>query len=249
MKEKVLVIVSHAEHTNNYVRNIINNKIKFEKLYGKNVDFACISSSNDFCVYEKFINFKYTFIDKKKQLEKLCNFLSDNPDIVEKYDWFIRTRADTFLYDIIHIDYLPRGYISGRAREYLGPKHILHGTSVNGPGHYQNIKACFFREKEEHLVLDETVMLFDKSVVNSGVFGKYKEGEITDDTYNELYLDRQGNYCTPNFSGNYLENEWFIYNVLKNRGALFNVIGIDMQVLGRPAGDGMRSGHINMDCV
>jgi hypothetical protein len=249
MTEKVLVIISHHEHTKNYVRNIINNKIKFEKLYGKNVDFACISSNDDFCVYEKFIIFKYKFISEKKQCEKLCNFFSDNPDIVEKYDWFIRTRADVFVNDIPHVNYLPKCHISGRAREYLGPKHILNGSSINGPGHYQNIKACFFREQEEHLVLDDQIMIFDKNVVTSGIFNKYKEGEITDETYNELYLDRAGNYCTPNFSGKYLENEWFMYNVLKNRGALFNAIGIDMQVLGRPNGDGMRSGHVNMDCV
>jgi hypothetical protein len=248
MNEKVLVIISHAEHNNNYVRNIINNKIKFEKQYGENVDFACISSSDDFDVYEKYISFKYKFTSEKMQLEKLCNFLSDNHDVIEKYDWFIRTRADTFINDIPHVKYLPKCYINGRAREYIGPKHILNGSSVNGSGHYQNIKACFFREQEELLVLDDQIIMFDKSVVTSGIFDKYKQDEVTDDTYSALYVDENGNRKEPSYAARY-EHEWFMYNLLKNRGVRFNVVGIDMQILGRPNGDGMRSGHVNMDCV
>ena len=41
---------------------------------------------------------------KKKQCEKLYNFLSDNPDLVEKYDWFIRIRADVSVNDIPHVN-------------------------------------------------------------------------------------------------------------------------------------------------
>jgi len=245
MNEKVLVIISHAEHNNNYVRNVINNKIKFEKQYGKNVDFACISCSNDFDVYEKYIHFKYKFTSEKMQLEKLCNFLSDNHDVVKKYDWFIRLRADTFINDIPHVKYLPKCHISGRAREYLGPKHILNGSSVNGPGPHQNIKACFFREQEEWLVLDDHLIMFDQNIVNSDVFNKYKEDEVTHDTYSACYLDTTGNRTEP-ITAKY-EHEWFMYKFLKNRGVLFNVVGIDMQILGRKGGSGMKSGHINMD--
>ena len=111
------------------------------------------------------------------------------------------------------------------------PHIIFHG--VKGTGKKTMIKI--FLE-----------MLFDKSVVTSGVFDKYKQDEVTDETYNALYLDENGNRKEPIGTARY-EHEWFIHNMLSKRGALFNAIGINMKILGREAGSGMTSGHVNMD--
>src|SRR6056300_569903 len=180
MVESILVVVSHAEHNADYIRNVINTKLKFQKLYGDKVDFACISCNDDFHVYEKYISFKYKFISDKFQVEKLCDFFTKNHDIIKTYKWFVKVRPDTFLNETIDVRLLTEGYIHGRVRIYTGPKHVINGSSVGGPGPFQNVKACFYKETEELIILDDHVIVFDVKVIENGIFNSYRENEISD---------------------------------------------------------------------
>ena len=139
---------------------------------------------------------------------------------------------------------MTEGYIHGRVRIYTGPKHVLNGSSVGGPGPFQNVQACFYKETEELIILDDHVVIFDIKVVENGIFNSYRENEISDLYYSTLSAtDISLGATSPNM---WCEHEPFAYHLFKSRGAKFNLIGIDMEVIGRRQGSGIVSGHVNM---
>jgi hypothetical protein len=100
------------------------------------VDIACISSFNDFGEFDNILNFKYKVINTKKQLSKVCDFLSAIPN---EYDWYIKTRPDIEFVDRINFSNLKPGYINARVRVYKGPRKLKNGASV-GAGSYAAYK-------------------------------------------------------------------------------------------------------------
>ena len=122
------------------------------------IDYACISSTDNFTNLDKLLNLKYKEIDSKKQLSKVCNFITKFKDELD-YDWFIKIRPEVQIFSRIDFESLPRNTISARVREYLGPKKIMYGNSTSGPGWNQSINDCKFSEKEEIIILDDQIII------------------------------------------------------------------------------------------
>ena len=82
---KVLVIIISRGMYKKNVNNIKKLKDSFDK--NIQVDYCCISGENDFNNYENVIKLKYKIISKSKQLEKMCEFITDYKDELEElYD-------------------------------------------------------------------------------------------------------------------------------------------------------------------
>jgi len=132
------------------------------------VDYACISSYNDFDIYDSILSFKYKVTNNKKQLEKVCDFLSSCP---EKYDWYIKIRPEVLLLELPDILSLSTDSIHARVRGYIGSKKIFFGSSVGGNGGWSNLNNdCIYSENETHICLDDHIYIFNKYVVDNGAF-------------------------------------------------------------------------------
>jgi hypothetical protein len=137
------------------------------------VDYACISSYDDFDIYDSILSFKYKVTNNKKQLEKVCDFLSSCP---EKYDWYIKTRPEVLLLEVPDILSLSTDSIHARVRGYIGTKKILFGCSVGGTGGWSsfNINTIYSDNKKyewlDDVWLDDHIYIFNKYVVDNGAF-------------------------------------------------------------------------------
>ncbi len=79
------------------------------------VDYAGISSKDDFENYEDIIEFKFKMINPKKQLSKMCDFIKENRGQLN-YDWYIKIRPEIMLMEQIPFDTLMSNSINARAR-------------------------------------------------------------------------------------------------------------------------------------
>lgn len=155
---KLLVIIV----TNIMDINLKTNIIRLDFLLreqGHSVDYAGISSCDDFANYEDIINFKYKEISPKYQLTKMCNFIQKYN---LSYDWFIRFRPEMFLLEPFKLEGLCKISINARARKYIGPKRIRYGMSVELP--------ATFNEIESLVEVDDQIYIFHKNVINNGGF-------------------------------------------------------------------------------
>lgn len=146
------------------------------------IDIACISSYNDFGEFDNILNFKYKIVNPKKQLSKVCDFLSNIPN---EYDWYIKTRPDIEFIDCINFSKLKPGHINARVRVYKGPKKLKNGASV-GAGSYAAYKDSISLGFIERMILDDQVYMFDSSLKH--LFSPF---EYKADLYeNEWFHDR-----------------------------------------------------------
>ena len=155
---KLLVILA----TNKMVINLKRNIIRLDFLLrsqGHEVDYAGISSTDDFANYEDIIRFKYKEIDNKYQLTKVCNFIQKYS---LDYDWFIRFRLEMFLLEPIDFTRLCPMSINARARKYSGPKHIQYGMSIE--------LQSSFSEEESLVEMDDQIYIFHTNTINKGAF-------------------------------------------------------------------------------
>jgi hypothetical protein len=197
---RILVMIVSHELRKEYLSNI---NILNEYLMKTNnqIDYCGISNQNDFGNYESAIEFKYKIINPKRQLSKVCDFISQYKNELE-YDWYIKIRPDLCLLESINFDMLSTVAINARARKYRGPKHIKHGMSVNGEGVWKNIGDCFYSETEQEVILDDHLYIFHNNIITQGGFDAVEE--------------------------THLENEWTHSHCWRTRlpaGAL-NIIGI-----------------------
>ena len=164
---KILVIlISHEMHPNHrpYVEALAN----YMKEY--TVDYCGISNQNDFHNYESIIPFKYKIINPKRQLSKVCDFITEYKSELN-YDWYIKFRPDMLLLDPINFDMLSDTAVNARAREYIGPKIIKYGKSfdnfeiIRNGGHYD--------KEEKHIILDDMIYIFHNNVVKLGGFESF----------------------------------------------------------------------------
>ena len=230
---RILCIITTGGSLDEYLNNILFFRDTMQKCYPNDViDYACISSSDNFSNLEKLVNLKYKEVDSKRHLSKVCNFITKYKDELD-YDWFIKSRPEVQIFSRINLESLPRNTISGRAREYKGTKRIMYGNSTSGPGYNQSINDCRISIIGEHIVLDDQLYVFDKEVINSGAFVQF-------DSDNILQWARVVN-------GNpapYGECEWVHSNFWKERKINLNVIGIQLK-LQYSNGGFMSSGHVN----
>jgi hypothetical protein len=142
--------------------NLKRNIIRLDFLLrseGHEVDYAGISSVDDFANYEDIIKFKYKEIDTKYQLTKVCNFIQKYS---LDYDWFIRFRTEMYLLNPIDFKNLCVMSINARARKYIGPKSIKYGMSIDLPSG--------FSESETFVEVDDQIYIFHKNVIDKGGF-------------------------------------------------------------------------------
>ena len=155
---KLLVILATNKMAINLKRNIIRLDFLLRS-EGYEVDYAGISSVDDFANYEDIIKFKYKEIDAKYQLTKVCNFIQKYS---LAYDWFIRFRTEMYLLNPIDFKNLCVMSINARARKYIGPKSIKYGMSIDLPSG--------FSETETFVEVDDQIYIFHKNVIDKGGF-------------------------------------------------------------------------------
>jgi hypothetical protein len=216
---KLLVLLVSHEMNPDYLSNI---QILHEYLINDptidQVDYCGISNTDDFSNYEHIILFKYKSINTKRQLSKVCDFISEINATENKldYDWYLKFRPDFKLLGPISFESLSDRGIHARARAYRGPKRIQYGMSVNGEGIHKNVGSCAFDPVESELVLDDCVYLFHNNVITMGAFEPIQS--------------------------DHLENEWFHTNIWNGRNIPLNIIGINTICLKYDTSPG----HINM---
>ena len=223
-KESILIILSSDEMYSEFKPQIESLKKYIIHLSEKyRVDIAAISSKDDFSNYSDILDFKYKYVNTKKQISKLCDFISENKDNL-KYDWFFRTRPESEIvnFDTIDFSHLPKDAVSARAREYEGPFMGKHACSVGGEGEYSHIKACHYKKNQEKLTIDDTIV-FHRTVIDKGGFVPVSSDKETE---------------------NIRQDEWFLTDMLVSRGIPLNIIDIDVKFTRASRGQVRRSGPV-----
>jgi hypothetical protein len=169
---------------------------------------ACISGRDDFDVFEDILPFTYKVISPKKQLDKVCDFISEAPP----YDWYVKVRAEVKLLEQLDFDSYSKDGINARARVYEGPLSIKNGAAVGGKGTHSHIHAIHYSPELKELVMDDTIFIVHRNVVEKGGFAP-----LTD-------KDRERREWYNNPFGN--QEEWFHTSVWKHRNIQLNLIGI-----------------------
>jgi hypothetical protein len=168
------------------------------------VDYAGISCEDDFSNYEDIITFKYKMINPKLEIDKMCDFIKEYKDTFD-YDYFIKTRPEIKLLEQINFDTLCANSINARTRIYNGPRNIPFGSSVGGKGIWEHIKPNSYCYYEHNIVVDSTIYIFDKNVINNGGFDKT-------------------NFITERV----VQNEWYSTELWNERNINLNIIGINL---------------------
>ena len=196
---KLLIILSSHRFDKNWCDNIIclNDYMKNK---GIEYDYCGISNQNDFDIYETIIKFKYKIINTKKQLSKICDFITEYKSQLD-YDWYMKIRPEIKLIDNIDFNMLSVNAINARARVYNGPRKIEYGMSINGEGAWKNIGDCHYADTEHDIVLDDMLYIFHKNIVLKNGFE---------------------NTLTPTEN----QHEWEHTRVFNERKIQLNVIGI-----------------------
>jgi hypothetical protein len=196
---RILIILAGHEMSSDFLHKIRKLADYVELLRNSTeVDIACISSFDDFSDYDRLLNFKYKVVNPKKQLSKVCDFLSSIPN---DYSWYIKTRPDIEFMDPINFSKLLPGHINARVRVYRGRKKLKYGASV-GAGSYAAHKDSISIGFIERMILDDQVYIFDYSL--KPIFTPFE--------YNpELY-----------------ENEWFHAQYWREKNVQFNMIALNV---------------------
>jgi len=196
---KLLIILSSGNFDEKYCDNIkcLNDYMKNNCI---EYDYCGISSKNDFDIYETIIQFKYKIINTKKQLSKICDFITEYKSELD-YDWYMKIRPDIKLIDNIDFRMLPDNAINARARIYNGPRKIKHGMSVNGEGMWK-VGGCHYADNEHNIILDDMLYIFHKNIVQNNAFDIIPTSEK--------------------------EDEWLHTYVFNKRKIRLNVIGINL---------------------
>jgi len=165
---RLLVCIVSFDMTTNFLPNIIMLK-RFMDQSGHTVDYAGISSNNDFHNYEQIIPFKYKFICTDRQLTKMCKFITTVKSTLN-YDWYIKTRPEIRLLEQIDFSMMSPDSINARARMYEGPRQIKYGSSV--PTKFPTYRSIAFNIHEVTVVLDDQIYIFSHGIITKGCFEK-----------------------------------------------------------------------------
>jgi len=221
---KLLVILCGNEFQIKHL-DCIQTLDKYLILSGMDVEYCGISNQDDFYVFESIISFKYKIINKKKQLSKICDFITDYKSELN-YDWFIKIRPDIKLLDHISFDKLSEDEINARARVYNGPKIIPYGLSVYGEGPWKYLLDYKYDTIEHDIIMDDHMYIFHKKLVLKNAFDKIVHSvDLVNNDWNTK------------------EHEWMHTRIFNERKIKINVIGIQLNLTKYNA----FSGNINMD--
>lgn len=210
--QKILFMLTGLIMDDRYVVNIqiLNHYIKqLSKQYI--VDIACISGRDDFENFDEILHFKYKVVSPKKQLDKICDFISE---CTESYDWYVKIRAEVKLLEQLDFSSFCKNSINARARVYNGPLSIKNASAVGGQGYLDYIHAIHYSPELKEIVLDEMIYIFHKNVVEKLGFTP-----ITDEE-----RGRKDWYFTSLWN----QHEWYHTAVWKSRGIPLNLIGLNL---------------------
>jgi hypothetical protein len=217
--------------SNNLIDNIQKLKHYMDIVSGEHiVEYAGISSINDFINYEHIIKFKYKIVSEKLQLSKLADFISYFRNELNYY-WFIKIRPEIHLLESIQFNKLCDKSINARMRNYTGPKKIPYGGSVNGIGYleYSGDMAYKYNINENDINMDDQIFIFSINVINMGAFSI-----IDRDMENTIYKE-----CMNK------EHEPFHTRIFNKRNIPINPIGINLYFTYNGISKAYSS-HINM---
>jgi len=155
---KLLVLVCSHEMDPQWIDNII---LLRDYMIDMDVDYCGISNQDDFHHYESILSFKYKVINPKRQLIKVCDFISSTE---LNYDWYMKIRPDVKLLEPIPFSILSENAINARARVYFGPRNIPYGMSINGEGIWKDVGDSHYDEEEHDIVLDSMLFLFHNNL-------------------------------------------------------------------------------------
>ena len=213
----ILVIVSSFEMYKELRENIIILDNYMKKL-SYTVEYAGISSRDDFKNYEDIIEFKFKMINPKKQLSKICDFIKENKGQLN-YDWYIKIRPEIMLMEQIPFNMLMKNSINARARQYSGPKKIINAMSVGGEGCWNHVKPSIYNPTEINIELDDQIYIYDNNCIKMGAFDNYS------------------------YKADVAENESIHDMFWKSKNINLNLIGIDVVFKYCKYGTNARSGN------
>lgn len=217
----LIVVVSHQLQNFNaqikYIYNFFNENAEKNAYV---VEYAAISSNNDFEYIDIFNCFKYKIINKGGQLEKICDFI--NTHNLLEYDWIVKIRPEIEMFQPIIYSDLCTHSINARARCYKGPKKIKYGASVSNDMIYIADVRTLCDISQEFVILDDQIYIFSNIVIKNGGF-------VRKSNFHE-YAARQHEIDHTEF--------W------KNNGINLNVIGLHVN-FNKNKNDWI-SGDINM---
>jgi hypothetical protein len=187
-----------------------------------NCDVAVIAGSTDeFKKYERILNIRHRFVSPKRQMSKLCDFVTQ---LTERYDWYVKTRTDVELlepFDSNFFSTLSQRSINSRVRGYIGPERVRYGNSMGGRwAEKWNEEAEHYSAELQSHVCDDQIYFFHDNVIRMGAFRPI---------------------INPNEPH---EHEWFTTAIWMYRNIPLKMIGINVLFHHR---DGpIPSGHVNV---
>jgi hypothetical protein len=233
---RILVIIVTAEMHISLRENI---QILHDYLKGEHqVDYAGLSTQDDFKNYEDMIQFKFKMTNPALQLTKLRNFFEAYHEYMN-YDWYIKFRPEVKLLQPLDFTNCVKGAINARTREYIGPKKIQYGCSVgdpNGEWIIYNADAVKYDEEEKNLLLDDQIFIFDTTLLTTNFY----RGEYSDELKKYVkYEDRI--YILPE-----RQDEQYHRRFWNAKSIQMNPIGINMIFMRPNGGLQTRSANVNM---
>jgi len=179
--KKILVIILNHEFKPAFLSNIVALR-DFMKQSGYEVDYAGISSSDDFKNYEDIIKFKYKEVNPRKQFNKMCDFLKKHPGL--EYDWYVKIRPDIKLLDPLKFEDYSVDAMNSKARVYNGPRKIPYGLSVGGEGEWWDVEGHYnYSPKEHDISLDDSLYIFTNKMIELGAFAPSEDGAREDECF------------------------------------------------------------------
>jgi len=210
--QKILFVLTGLIMDDRYLVNIqiLNHYIQELRLQYV-VDIACMSGRDDFENFDEILQFKYKVITPKKQLDKICDFVSE---CTESYDWYVKIRAEVKLLEQLDFSSFCKNSINARARVYNGPLSVKYGSAVGGQGYLGYVHAIHYSPELKEIVLDDMLHIFHRNVVEKGGFMP-----ITDEERGrqEWYVGSLWN-----------QHEWFHTAVWKSRGIPFQLVSLNV---------------------
>jgi len=206
---KILFMLTGAIMDSRYLDNIkiLGNYIqKLSEEYA--VDIACISGRDDFEVFDSILHFTYKVVTTKKQLDKVCDFVSE---CAESYDWYVKIRAEVRLLEQLDFASFCENSINARARVYNGPLCVKNGSAVGGDGYLNYVHAIHYSPELQEIVLDEMIYIFHKNIVERG--------------FRRISDEERG--CQEWYVGSlWNQHEWYHTAVWKSRGLPLRLVGL-----------------------
>lgn len=220
-RQRILIMFVSRSMDSKWLDNIRSIQQRCINVLGHNqIDIACISGTDDADTYESVLgHIKYKVVSDKPQFSKLFDFVASCP---ETYDWYIKLRPDIELLEDITQQKLSsfcKNSVNARVRRYVGNARIPYGASIGGRWQHINNAEIHHAPHEKHIILDDQVYIFHRSVIEKGGFEPIDES-------------------------NRIWGEQFISDVWTARNIRLNPIGL--RVIFHHCEGPIESGHVNM---